>query len=161
VEWWGGSNTDSNDGGCELRGTLNSTTLASLNNKDYIKAVNKTYYLGNKSAETRTKSDKLWLLACSEIWPQNSVTDPHYALAPGDETGEKGQYPLYKTLVGSKAYSNKNSNLVKKLNNSSNHWWLRSPSYAYSSAFCFVYSIGYCYNYDASTGLGVAPGFCI
>ncbi|MBR1803181.1 MAG: Ig-like domain-containing protein, partial [Clostridia bacterium] len=70
TEGWGGSGTESNDGGCALRGTLNSTTLASLNNKDYIKAVNKTYYLGNKSTETRTKSDKLWLLACSEIWPK-------------------------------------------------------------------------------------------
>ena len=161
VEWWGGSNTDSNDGGCELRGTLNSTTLASLNNKDYIKAVNKTYYLGNWSAETRTKSDKLWLLACSEIWPQNSVTDPHYALAPGDETGEKGQYPLYKTLVGSKAYSNKNSNLVKKLNNSSNIWWLRSPYFSSSGQFCNVDPGGGCGNGTPGYVGGVAPGFCI
>ncbi|MBR1802527.1 MAG: hypothetical protein IJ777_00910, partial [Clostridia bacterium] len=141
----------------------NSTTLASLNNKDYIKAVNKTYYLGNSSTETRTKSDKLWLLACSEIWPQNSATDTHYARAMGDETGGKGQYPLYKTLVGATAYndSSGNSSLVKKLNNSSKFWWLRSPDCNSSGFFCGVVSNGSCHIGSATSHCGVAPGFCI
>ncbi|MBR1802752.1 MAG: hypothetical protein IJ777_02115, partial [Clostridia bacterium] len=138
----------------------NSTTLASLNNKDYIKAVNKTYYLGNSSTETRTKSDKLWLLACSEIWPKNSDST-RYGSAMGDETGGKGQYPLYKTLVCETAWSIGNSNLVKKLNNSSYSWWLRSPYCYYSYAFCGVYSNGGCDSSSANLYSGVAPGFCI
>ena len=141
-----------------LRTTLNGTVYESLSIKNYIKAVNKEYITTYNTGAKSTCSDKLWLLSCGEIWDNgyNGGNTRGYAAAT-----EGSQYKYYKTNLGSTHYSN-NTNVTKKPNTSSPYlWWLRSPYYNYSGAFCMVVSIGYCFNSNAVANYGVAPGFSI
>lgn len=50
---------------------------------------------------------------------------------------------------------------IKKLNGSSNSWWLRSSRYSTSDYFCTVNGNGYADYNGASGYYGVAPGFCL
>ena len=128
------SNTNANGwGACELRGTLNNTTINSLENKEYIKEVNKQYIKTyNNVGSVTTSQDKLWLLSCSEIW-NNGYTSGAYGYAI---TKEGEQYKYYKNIKAN--YKVANTNLVKRNNSSANFWWLRSPYYGNSNAFCDV-----------------------
>ena len=128
------SNTNANGwGACELRGTLNNTTINSLENKEYIKEVNKQYIKTyNNVGSVTTSQDKLWLLSCSEIW-NNGYTSGAYGYAI---TKEGEQYKYYKNINAN--YKVANTNLVKRNKSSATNWWLRSPNYYYSSTFCTV-----------------------
>ena len=50
---------------------------------------------------------------------------------------------------------------IKNLNGSADNWWTRSPRQDSSSSFCVVNGSGSAYITNASSGRGVAPGFCI
>jgi hypothetical protein len=50
---------------------------------------------------------------------------------------------------------------VKNKGGSANIWWERSPFSGYSNIFCCVLSDGFASNHIASTGSGVAFGFCV
>ena len=130
------SNTNANGWrACELRGTLNNTTINSLENKEYIKEVNKQYIKTyNNVGSVTTSQDKLWLLSCSEIW-NNGYTSGAYGYAI---TKEGEQYKYYKNINAN--YKVANTNLVKRNNSSANCWWLRSPYYDSSTDFCYVYT---------------------
>ena len=59
---------------------------------------------------------------------------------------------------------NSNANRIKKTYNgtgSAVNWWLRSPSAANSTHFCYVISDGTAYSHTASASHGIAWGFCI
>lgn len=141
---------------CALRNTLKGTIYDSLSIKDKIKAVNKKYIADYSSEKESTCSDKLWLLSCGEIWDSG-----YYG---GNTRGysrntEGNQYKYYK--LGKQVYE-KESNYTKKPNvSSATVWWLRSPCFNSSSNFCDVGSLGYCYDIDANSSHGVAPGFSI
>ena len=155
------NSNSTNSGGwkeTELRATLNGTTYNSLSIKNNIKKVKKDYIPTYNVSSTEQIEDYLWLLSCGEIWDNgyNAGTTRGRAI-----TTEGKQYKYYKINLGSTSYSDSN-NITKKINASSpTGWWLRSPGYDNSYAFCYVSSYGYC-NYNGTiSSYGVAPGFSI
>ncbi len=137
---------------CELRGTLKNTTISKLENKDYIKEVDKQYIKTyNNAGSVTTSQDKLWLLSCSEIWNNASDSRSAYGSAIAKE-GE--QYKYYEDINAN--CNNINSNLVKLNGN----WWLRSPFY-YSGVYCCVDKNGKCYQASAWDKGGVVLGFAV
>ncbi len=139
-------------GVCNLRGTLNSSTINSLENKEYIKEVNKQYMTDSKDVNSVTTSqDKLWLLSCSEIWNNGSKGGYGQALA---KEGERYQY--YAVNVGNTSYGS--SSLAKK----GFKYWLRSPD-MYSPSFVSVTNVGACETAvtRANDYYNVTPGFSV
>ena len=117
------NNSETNIGGwgaCVLRGTLNSTTYDSLENKEYIKEVNKQYIATyNVASSVTTSTDKLWLLSCSEIWNNGRNGKPYgHAIAKEGE-----QYKYYETINA--VCTSPCSSLAK-----GGYWWLRSAGWA-------------------------------
>ena len=136
-------------GACEIRGTLNSTTYDSLENKEYIKEVNKEYRGDNDNHYILTTvEDKLWLLSQSEI------------IKLENETYKEGE--IYKYYANVDAKSNKTNNyFIKEYKN----WWLRTISH-YRNQWKYVtrnnYSVNSPFDYNyANQSHGIAPGFCI
>ena len=115
-------------------------------------------------AETPTE-DKLWLLACSEIWSDGYQYDSSKPNGYGYARLKEGeQYQYYKTATNGVAYNNSSGNpkLVKKnLNESAKYWWLRSLDYIGSICFCYVGSNGFTNTGGASGDFGVSFGFSI
>ena len=160
-----------NSGGWEsslMRTNLNSTTavdgmknlsnIESVIGSNIIKSVKKNYIKTyNNAGSVTTCNDKLWLLACSEIW--NDVDgDKTYGYAVASEGN---QYKYYADI--NVTCDSVNAKLYKMYqgSTSSSCWWLRSPSYNYDYSFCRVDSNGPCtYNF-ANNANGVAPGFAI
>mgnify|MGYP002589178744 CR=1 FL=1 len=151
----GMNSSDTNSGGWNasaIRKTLNGTTYNSLSINGNIKKVKKDYIPKYNVASTQQTEDYLWLLSCGEIWDNGYRSNyKGYAI-----TTEGKQYKYYKMKLGSTSFSSPN-NITKKTNG----WWLRSPNYYTSYAFCYVYSNGACHVNDASSSNGVAPGFSI
>ena len=151
-----------------MRTNLNSTTavdgMTNLSNietaigSNIIKSVTKSYIKTyNNASSVTTCNDKLWLLACSEIWSKGCQENAYgYAIA-----SEGAQYKYYADINAT--YNSGNSKLYKMYQGSTfaSSWWLRSPNYNYSDGFCTMYSNGSC-NYDGvDNTYGVAPGFAI
>ncbi len=149
------NSTNTNTGGwgaCELRNTLNTTTYDSLENKEYIKEVNKQYVeTYNDDTSVTTVNDKLWLLSCSEIW-NNGDKVGYFGYTVARE-GE--QYKYYKNID---AYYNTDGN---KLADSLSCWWLRSTGYLENNRFCYSVPWIACRNNVATQTYGVRPGFAI
>ncbi len=104
---------------CTLRGTLNNTTINSLENKKYIKQVSKPYIKNYNNAGSVTDSnDKLWLLSVAEIWGSTSVGGYNKTI-----TTEGTQYKFYSA----------GGTVIKK-----HEWWTRSVSVYYSNYACYV-----------------------
>ena len=159
--------SNTNSGVCantKLRKDLNGSgsTIgglgANLSNKAYIKQVKKQYIAEyNDASSVTTCNDYLWLLAASEIVPQNSSSNTRYGYAI---TSEGSQYKYYQGVTES--YNSPSTGRVKYNGvGSAYYWWLRSPRYNSSSSFCRVLSNGGVYSNTASNSYGVAPGFCI
>lgn len=133
------NSTDTNADGweaCQLRETLNSTTIDSLENKEYIKEVNKDYIKTyNDSDSVETSNDKLWLLSCSEVWDNGYANGYGYASAKEGE-----QYKYYNSINAT--YNSNNTKLIKN----SYDWYLRSPHYNSSITFCFIHANGACHS---------------
>ena len=165
------TSSSTNSGGWEaslMRTNLNSTTavdgMKNLSNiesaigSNIIKSVTKSYIKTYDNAgSVTTCNDKLWLLACSEIWSKGYQENAYgYAIA-----SEGAQYKYYANINAT--YNSGNSKLYKMYqgSTSSSYWWLRSPTYDINYTFCSVDSNGTCYGYRASYADGVAPGFAI
>ena len=121
--------------------------------KDYMASYNAAAV-----AETPTE-DKLWLLACSEIW-SDGYRSGSYGYAKLKE-GE--QYQYYITATNGVVYNSNNNNLkkIKLGQTSASYWWLRSPFYANNIAFCAVDSSSSASSSGVSGNEGVAFGFSI
>ena len=163
-----------NSGGWEsslMRTNLNSTTAADgmINLSDLekdtaigsniIKSVMKNYIKTyNNAGSITTCNDKLWLLACSEIWNNGYNGDGTYGLAVASEGA---QYKYYADINAT--YNSYNYKLYKMYqgSTSSSYWWLRSPNSSSDINFCDVNRYGTCYWGNADAALGVAPGFAI
>ena len=155
-------------GASDMRTNLNSTTAVdgkiNLSNiegaigSNIIKSVTKSYIKTyNNAGSVTTCNDKLWLLACSEIWSKGYQENAYgYAIA-----SEGAQYKYYANINAT--YSSGNSKLYKMYqgSTSSTYWWLRSPYYGGSIGFCGVGSGGACGFNGAGNTYGVAPGFAI
>ena len=140
-------------------GMINLSDIEAVIGSNIIKSVTKSYIQTYYNANSVTTcNDKLWLLACSEIWSDGSPTGGFgYAT-----TSEGSQYKYYASIKGL-TYSTGNNNLIKYAagSSSSGYWWLRSPFCNNSSNFCLVGSSGFASGSSASTSVGVAPGFAI
>ena len=149
------NSTDTNAGGwgaCKLR----STTYDSLENKEYIKEVNKEYITTYNNADSvATSQDYLWLLSCSEIW-NNGYTSGAY----GQSIAKEGEQYKYYSNIDS-MYNNSNSIIVKNNNGYASPWWLRSPHYTRNTSFCNIHLSGHCTNNYARYIAGVSLGFSI
>lgn len=129
-------------------GIIKSVTKSYINQKD-------SSYNASKST-VETCNDKLWLLACSEIW-NNGYQENAYGYAA---TSEGEQYKFYKDINAT--YNSGKTTIIKyDTSNSKKTCWLRSPYYDNSSSFCYLNSGGTCSNYDGCISCGVAPGFAI
>lgn len=124
-------------GSCTARSTLNSTSLSSLENKSYIKQVNKLYLKDRLSATKSTSADYLWLLSTSEIWGTAKLCKAN--------TGT--QYKYYKS----------GGNIVK-----SGAYWTRNCPTTNASSYISVSTNGAADGTVTSNSKrGWAPGFAI
>ena len=65
--------------------------------RDIVKPVIKTYNIGDQKTETATSTDSLWLLAASEIVPKNT-DDDRYGWASSNEGVVNVNIKMYKFL---------------------------------------------------------------
>ncbi len=155
IERMGMKDTATNSEGWEKsipRERLNNEIIDNLENKEYIKQVNKNYLVTYRTMST--SQNKLWLLACSEIWNNGWYGVYTYGTVNFKE-GE--QYKYYKN-VNAIAHT-KNANIVKE----GAFWWLRSPGgkQTETTIFSCVKDDGSNYWHTANYACGIAPGFCI
>ncbi len=146
-------------GSCELRSTLNNTTLATLENEAQIKQVKKKYIKTyNSASSVTTSNDYLWLLSCSEIW-YDGWKSGYYGRAVTKE-GER-----YKYYDSSSAFS---GTLTRK----GYFHFLRSPLYSDEQQYNVVGNDGKTDFWDANSSyykrasgptgnIGACPGFAI
>ena len=141
------NSSNTNSGGWKSS-AMRTSTMATM--KGYlpaawqtaIKPVNKASGTGGGSSSgTETVSDSCFLLAEIEIFGSTTYS----------VSGEGTQYAYYKA----------GNSKVKNKGGSANNWWERSPYSGYGNRFCTVYSNGNASSYYASTGHGVAFGFCV
>ena len=143
-------------GACSLRKTLNSTIYNSLENKEYIKKVNKQYIEKNTDPNSVTYSiDYLWLLSCSEIW-NNGYESGKYGYAVAKE-GER--YKYYKNLNPS--FNTEFWALIRNFQGVATEWYLRSTNYQYFKGFGQISAKGKATYSSTHSIIGVAPGFAI
>ena len=131
---------------------------SNLNMKGHIKQVKKSYIRTYDDANSvAICNDYLWLLAASEVVPQNNDSTRHaYAI-----TAEGNQYKYYKGITEAWNISNLGRTKYNGSGNA-NNWWLRSPCYSNSTYFCSVnYDGNTDYTGNASHTRGIAPGFSI
>ena len=125
--------------------------------KDYMASYDAT------AVATTPSEDKLWLLACSEIWSDGYQSGYGYAKL---KVGEQYQYYKIATKDSNNetiAYNLSNDYLKKNRlgNTSASNWWLRSPDCFSDGNFCYVNSSGSAYANSASIDTGVSFGFSI
>lgn len=121
-----------------------NTILANMQTdvKAGIKNVNKFTATGGRDATLITTSDKLFLLAESEVF---ASIDQSFA-------GEGSRYEYY---------TNGGTSSLKKNNVQNYMWWLRSPVSWNNYNYCAVHTVdGISYYSGPQSALGVCPAFC-
>lgn len=121
-----------------------NTILANMQTdvKAGIKNVNKFTATGGRDATLITTSDKLFLLAESEVF---ASIDQSFA-------GEGSRYEYY---------TNGGTSSLKKNNVQNYTWWLRSPVSWNNYNYCAVHTVdGISYYSGPQAALGVCPAFC-
>lgn len=97
---------------------------------------------GVSNATIVTSDDKVWLLSQIELSGSNGQS---YA-------GEGTQYPIFTD----------NASRIKRVNNSANNYWSRSPASGSSQSFCYVDSLGNpALSSAAQNSMGISLGFCV
>ena len=154
----------------EMRTSTMATLLSQLPSdlQSVIKQVNKKATAGGASTSITTSSDKLWLLAVSEIFSATSIENStsssikDYADA---YNAEGTQYKYYENLIGdNNGGTGANSLLIKKLSNgsgSAKYWWLRSPDVDDGYSFRCIQSLGNVSSDGATLIYGVSFNFCV
>ena len=118
-------------------GKINLSNIESVIGSNIIKSVTKSYIKTSSDANSITTcNDKLWLLACSEIWKGGYNGDGTYGYAVASEGN---QYKYYADINAT--WNSDNSKLYKMYQGSisSSYWWLRSPMYDDRFSFCGVW----------------------
>lgn len=142
----------------EIDKSTTAGLIKNLSNKQYIKQVNKDYALSTSNLSSTPCEDYLWLLSCTEIWPEEYTRTVRVFSA----AKEGNQYPYYAQITEGMSAGSENSNLVKKLNDSSEttySWMLRSRYKTDYSQCCYVDIDGKCWaNWSDHY---IVPGFCI
>lgn len=129
--------------GSEMYTYLNTDVFAMLDAdvQAVIKPVVKTTTKGDKSYETETSNDKLFLLSQAEAF---ATTDNPYNM-------EGTQYNYF---------ANGDSRALCEIVGYPQLWWLRSPLVTNRKKFRFVYTDGHLGDGYATSSLGVAFAFC-
>lgn len=148
----GSTNSNNNDAGTTTATSPVSGTLMAALPSD-LRAVMKpmTIYTDNTGGGSNTASyvtasvDYLPLLAEFEIFGTRSY-------ANSAEQNYQQQYQYYKNGNSKVKYRHSSTS-------STAYWWERSPLYNTSIYFCYVYTSGSAYDYDARYSLGLAPAF--
>ena len=148
----GSTNTDGGNAGTTTATSPVSGTLMAALPSD-LRAVMKpmTIYTDNTGGGTDTASnvttsvDYLPLLAEFEIFGTRSY-------ANSAEKNYQKQYTYFSSGNSKVKYRH-------SATGSTAYWWERSPGYAYSSYFCFVYTGGDASYYYARNSYGLAPAF--
>ena len=157
---WGASDMRTNlNSTTAVDGKINLSNIEGVIGSNIIKSVKKNYIkIYNDAGSITTCNDKLWLLACSEIWNKGSNGNGTYGYA---KASEGNQYKYYADINAT--YDSSNPKLYKMYqgSTSSSYWWLRSPYCGYSNYFCCVSGNGSCAGSTADDTRGVAPGFAI
>ena len=131
-------------------GMTNLSNIESVIGNDIIKSVMKNYIKTyNNAGSITTCNDKLWLLACSEIWNNGYNGTGTYGYA---KASEGAQYKYYADINAT--YNSGNSKLYKMYqgSTSSSYWWLRSAESDYDSCASRVYSDGNIEYHNVSIG---------
>ncbi|MCI8345839.1 MAG: Ig-like domain-containing protein [Clostridia bacterium] len=148
-------------GESSLQTILNDEIINNIEDSDKIKTVAKKYIQNYNDADYNTENNigtsnnKLWLLACSEIWQQNT-TNTRYGYAV---TKEGERYKYYKENLKNISYDTTSSVTMKPSEDNANYWWLRSLSYTSANNFCVATPEGRCYIGANIDKMGVAPRF--
>lgn len=148
----GSTNSNNNDAGTTTATSPVSGTLMAALPSD-LRAVMKpmTIYTDNTGGGSNTASyvtasvDYLPLLAEFEIFGTRSY-------ANSAEQNYQQQYQYYKNGNSKVKYRHSSTS-------STADWWGRSPYYASSASFCFVYLSGAAYTGNAGYSYGLAPAF--
>lgn len=171
------NSSDTNVGGwdeSEMRTSTMPTLLSQLpaDLQSVIKQVKKKATAGGTSQSITTSTDKLFLLAVSEIYSATSIKNSDSGMISNyaDTYNAQGtQYEYYRNLIGdNNGGTRTNANLIKKLSNgggSASAWWLRSPSvvpeYGTSTHFRRISGAGDISGDFANNTCGVSFGFCV
>lgn len=148
----GSTNSNNNDAGTTTATSPVSGTLMAALPSD-LRAVMKpmTIYTDNTGGGSNTASyvtasvDYLPLLAEFEIFGTRSY-------ANSAEQNYQQQYQYYKNGNSKVKYRHSSTS-------STAYWWERSPTYDYSTYFCFVNTTGAATGYAARLSYGLAPAF--
>ena len=154
--WFNMNNANSNSGGWKssLMKTVICPAFKSAMPSD-LQAVLKatTKYSDNTGGGSDTASyvtatsEEVFLLAEFEVFGARSY-------ANSAEKNYQAQYAWYSAGNSKVRYRH-------SATSSTAYWWLRSVYADFSNLFCFVYTSGSAYVYDAYYSFGFAPAFCV
>ena len=177
------NNTKTNVGGWRQAGLRNylNQELAIIDS-EYFKTVQKKYNIGNMQAQNaQTPSeDKLWLLACSEIWPKGMTSmialsirseyencwgccsTNESTMYDENDPNEECRYAYYANFSEAD-YSNIKTYYWQNgsLNMSNGDYWLRSPNANTTIEFCSINGKDISTPDADTSNCYVSPGFCI
>lgn len=172
------NSSNTNEGGWDqskMRTETMHTLLSQLPSdlQSVIKQVKKKATAGDTS-QSITSTDKLFLLAMSEIYSATSIKNSTAGFISdyADAYNAEGtQYEYYRNLIGdNNGGTTTNANLIKKLSNgggSAKAWWLRSTALTYlhggstHTHFQSISAWGDESGNFASENVGVSFGFCV
>ncbi len=162
------NSTDTNSGGWEkssMRDWMNTSLLANLpddlSNK-IVRVKKSTNNVGETSSvsSVTTTDDSLWLFSFSELVKADDISFSYSGSLGNLYKAEGDQYQLFKQQEI--YYNGDNDALVRAYRGSDTDWWLRYPYPNSDDEFGCVDSYGEPnYVEDASSTLGVVPGFCL
>ena len=143
-----------------------------LENSSVIKKVLKTYCTECQGTTNDVSEDKLWLLACSEIWNDYSDTHQKYGECKTNESTmtagiEETRYRFFARGLTEPVSSSETFErvLIKNAQNSNCYYGLRSaagwkPSDA-NDWVCNVTNTGTCGGWNDTSTWNMVPAFCI
>lgn len=115
-----------------------------------LKSVTKyTNNTGNSSAASAVTATTDYAFLLSEYEVFGSTT-----YANSNEASKQAQYAYYSAGNSKIKYNHSATSTAVR-------WWLRSPRASISSYFVYVFYDGTVSNRNASSSIGVAPGFCV
>lgn len=157
VGGWGATEIRTKLNSLEVINNIKTTNGISIGEK--IKEVEKEYNVGNMEKRNDISKDKLWLIACSEIWKYAAPN----CVAGECNTSEGKRYEYYEIYTGNAYYQHqKQTGTLKPTAVSKWGWMLRSPYYNNTNSFCYITLEGDEWlGVPSALDWGIAPGFCI
>lgn len=152
---YGSAKTTSNVGydatDATLTNPVSDTFLAALPSDLRSKIRLRTHYVDNKGGQSDVDANV------------TAVTDAVFLLAEFEIFGSRTNANQYEQnhQAQMKYYANGNAKVKYKHNatGTATYWWMCSPAYNNTSAFCLVFNNGIAAGYNVDYALGLAPAF--